>query len=239
MEDKNKTDIDVGKRTVRLWDLPVRLFHWALVAAVVTAWWSNQEVMIDIHEIAGYSVLALVIFRVIWGLVGSSNARFASFLRGPRSVIAYLRKLPKGTEDDLACAGHNPAGGWMVMVLLALAGIQAFSGLFTSEDTFLFFDGPLVKYASPEFAGVMNWIHHTNINLIYIAVGLHVVAAIFYLMIKRENLIIPMITGTRDVPASIAARFEGLRFKPAIWGIALMAVCGAGVWIVMALARAG
>ncbi|WP_297023243.1 cytochrome b/b6 domain-containing protein [Thalassospira sp.] len=225
------------EKKVKLWDFPVRLFHWALVIAIVTAWWTNRQVMIDIHAIAGYSVLALVIFRIIWGFVGSSNARFADFLTGPKRVINYMLKIPNGTMADLTYAGHNPAGGWMVAVLILLVGLQAFSGLFASEDTFLFFDGPLVAYVSSDFAGTMNWIHHTNINLIYAAVGLHVFAAIFYLVVKRENLIRAMVIGTRQVPAELAERFATIRFASPVLGIAILIICALAVWGGITLAR--
>ncbi len=227
------------KTKVRQWDFPVRLFHWALVAAIATAWWTNQEAIINIHELAGYTVLTLVFFRIVWGIVGSSNARFASFVKGPFAALSYLRKLPKGSEEELAYAGHNPAGGLMVMVLLVLVAVQAFTGLFASENTFLFFDGPLVKYVPSDFANTMNYIHHANINLIYIAIGLHVAAAIGYLFVKRENLIGPMITGSRKVPASIASRFAAIKFKPAWLGLLILVICAAIVAALITLARAG
>ncbi|MBO6580842.1 MAG: cytochrome b/b6 domain-containing protein [Thalassospira sp.] len=225
------------EKKVKLWDFPVRLFHWALVVAIVTAWWSNRQVMIDIHAIAGYSVLTLVIFRIIWGFIGSSNARFADFLTGPRHVIGYLGKLPKGSTSELTYTGHNPAGGWMVLVMILLVGVQAVSGLFASEDTFLFFDGPLVAYVSSDFASTMNWIHHTNINLIYAAVGLHVFAALFYLVVKRENLIRAIVIGTRRVPAELAGRFANIRFASPVLGIVILIVCALVVWGGVTLAR--
>ena len=225
------------EKKVKLWDFPVRLFHWALVVAIVTAWWTNRQVMIDIHAIAGYSVLALVIFRIIWGFVGSSNARFADFLTGPRHVIGYLGKLPKGSTSELTYPGHNPAGGWMVLVMILLVGVQAVSGLFASEDTFLFFDGPLVAYVSSDFASTMNWIHHTNINLIYAAVGLHVFAALFYLVVKRENLIRAIVIGTRRVPAELAGRFANIRFASPVLGFVILIVCALVVWGGVTLAR--
>ncbi|GAA0623861.1 cytochrome b/b6 domain-containing protein [Thalassospira tepidiphila] len=225
------------EKKVKLWDFPVRLFHWALVVAIVTAWWSNRQVMIDIHAIAGYSVLALVIFRIIWGFVGSSNARFADFLTGPRHVIGYLGKLPKGSTSELTYTGHNPAGGWMVLVMILLVGVQAVSGLFASEDTFLFFDGPLVAYVSSDFASTMNWIHHTNINLIYGAVGLHVFAALFYLVVKRENLIRAIVIGTRRVPVELAGRFANIRFASPVLGIVILIICALVVWGGVTLAR--
>ncbi|WP_336233656.1 cytochrome b/b6 domain-containing protein [Thalassospira sp. CH_XMU1458] len=225
------------EKKVKLWDFPVRLFHWALVVAIVTAWWSNRQVMIDIHAIAGYSVLALVIFRIIWGFVGSSNARFADFVTGPRRVFGYLQKVPKGSMSDLTYAGHNPAGGLMVLVMIVLVGVQAVSGLFASEDTFLFFDGPLVAYVSSDVASTMNWIHHTNINLIYAAVGLHVFAALFYLVVKRENLIRAIVIGTRRVPAELAGRFANIRFASPVLGIVILIVCALVVWGGVTLAR--
>jgi cytochrome b len=231
------TDQTQQEKRVKLWDFPVRLFHWALVVAIVTSWWTNRQVMIDTHAIAGYCVLALVLFRIIWGFVGSSNARFKSFLRGPDKVIGYAVKVPNGSMSDLTYAGHNPAGGWMVAVMIVLVAIQAISGLFASEDTFLFFDGPLVAYASPELASTMNWIHHTNINLIYAAVGLHVFAVFFYLIVKRENLIGAMITGARNVPSELADRFANIRFASPVLGISILIVCGALVWIGITVAR--
>lgn len=225
------------EKKVKLWDFPVRLFHWALVAAIATSWWTNRQVMIDIHAIAGYSVLALVLFRIIWGFVGSSNARFTSFLTGPNKVIGYATKIPKGSMSDLTYAGHNPAGGWMVVLLILLVGVQAVSGLFASEDTFLFFDGPLVAYVSSDVASVMNWIHHTNINLIYGAVGLHVFAALFYLVVKRENLIGAMVTGARKVPVDLADRFTRINFASPVLGIIILVLCGLLVWGGVTLAR--
>jgi cytochrome b len=231
---KNQTSDD---KKVKLWDFPVRLFHWALVAAIVTAWWTNRQLMIDIHAMAGYSVLALVLFRIIWGFVGSSNARFASFVTGPNKVIGYAIKVPGGSVADLTYAGHNPAGGWMVVVLIVLVAVQAVSGLFASEDTFLFFDGPLVAHVSADLASTMNWIHHTNINLIYAMVGLHVFAALFYLVVKRENLIGAMVTGMRMVPAEIADKFAKIRFASSSVGIVILVLCGLTVWAMVTVAR--
>jgi cytochrome b len=237
MSNPDKSQPASDEKKVKLWDFPVRLFHWALVIAIVTAWWTNRQVMIDIHAIAGYSVLALVLFRIIWGFVGSSNARFADFLTGPRRVIHYMLKIPNGSMADLTYAGHNPAGGWMVALLIFLVGVQAVSGLFASEDTFLFFDGPLVAYVSSDIAGTMNWIHHPYIMLIYAAVGLHVFAALFYLFVKRENLIRPMVIGTRQIPTELAQRFANIRFASPVLGVVILIVCALLVWGGVTLAR--
>lgn len=141
------------EKKVKLWDFPVRLFHWALVIAIVTAWWSNREVMIDTHAIAGYCVLALVLFRIVWGFVGSSNARFASFLTGPRRVLAYLFKIPNGSMSDLTYAGHNPAGGWMVAVLIFLVGLQAVSACLPARIPFYSLTGRLLAMSVPMLPG--------------------------------------------------------------------------------------
>jgi len=123
------------------------------------------------------------------------------------------------------------------LVMILLVGVQAVSGLFASEDTFLFFDGPLVAYVSSDFASTMNWIHHTNINLIYGAVGLHVFAALFYLVVKRENLIRAIVIGTRRVPAELAGRFANIRFASPVLGFVILIVCALVVWGGVTLAR--
>lgn len=231
------SDQAAGLKSVRIWDGAVRIFHWLLVIAIASSWWTNQQLMIDFHALAGYSILALIVFRVLWGFIGSSNARFANFLKGPSKVVGYFRKLLGPSDPTAVEVGHNPAGGWMVAIMLVLVAVQAISGLFASEDTFLFFDGPLVAYVSPKLASTMNFIHHTNITLIYIAVALHVCAVVFYRVVRRDNLIKAMVTGYRDVPESQTGRFAKIRFVSGYIGIGLLIVCGAAVWVFISVAR--
>src|SRR5262245_2329397 len=107
-----------------LWDLPVRIFHWGVVALLPAAWWTAEEWHFEVHQWIGCTLRVLVVGRILWGFIGSRHARFADFLVGPRAVLAYLRGAVP------ASAGHNPLGGWSVVVLLTLLLAQAISGLF-------------------------------------------------------------------------------------------------------------
>lgn len=172
---------------VYVWDLPVRLFHWSLVVLVFGLWWSAENAYMEWHARMGYGVLFLVIFRLIWGLVGSSSARFCSFLHGPKQVIAYLR------GQAPISMGHNPAGGWMVMVLLLLLISQATTGLLSNDDIML--EGPWVKFIDKTLSDFLTHWHKLQFKALALAIGLHVSAVLFYLLVKRENLVRPMLTG--------------------------------------------
>ena len=125
-----------------IWDLPTRLFHWLLVALIAFSWWSAEYGETDLHIWSGTAVLSLLIFRVLWGLFGSSTARFSSFLRGPKAVIGYV----KGAADWNR-AGHSPLGGLSVLALLGLTGIQVVLGLFAADEDG-FYEGPLAHFVS-------------------------------------------------------------------------------------------
>ncbi|MBS0371839.1 MAG: cytochrome b/b6 domain-containing protein [Proteobacteria bacterium] len=178
----------------RIWDLPIRLFHWSLVASVAFAYVSGKigGNLIEWHGRAGYLIVGLVIFRIVWGFVGSATARFASFVRGPGAIRAYLRGEWRGI-------GHNPIGALSVLGLLALVGAQAATGLFTNDD--IAFQGPLAdlvgKDASDSFHSWHAWLQNGLLALIV----LHVGAIAFYLRVKGENLVKPMITGWQEVDA--------------------------------------
>ena len=178
----------------RIWDLPIRLFHWSLVASVAFAYVSGKigGNLIEWHGRAGYLIVGLVIFRIVWGFVGTATARFASFVRGPGAIRAYLRGEWRGI-------GHNPIGALSVLGLLALVGAQAATGLFTNDD--IAFQGPLAdlvgKDASDSFHSWHAWLQNGLLALIV----LHVGAIAFYLRVKGENLVKPMITGWQDTDA--------------------------------------
>lgn len=195
-------------RPVRIWDLPTRLFHWGLVALVAFAWVSAElgGSLMDWHMRAGYAVLALVLFRLIWGVIGSRTARFASFVRGPGAVLAYLRTMLR--PDAPHHLGHNPAGGAMILVLLAVLALQGGTGLFATDD--ILTEGPLVRHVSSATASLLTGIHEANFTLLLALVALHVGAALFYLIIKHDNLIRPMITGRRAVPAAQVPADDGI-----------------------------
>ena len=141
------------------------------------------------HAYCGYTALALILFRVIWGFVGSQYARFANFVPSPATLIAYLRGQVDGG------LGHNPLGALSVIALLAVVLIQALTGLFADDD--IFFQGPLAKYVPNDTVALLTSIHHFNQYLIFALVGLHIAAISYYYFIKRENLVGPMVTGDK------------------------------------------
>lgn len=178
---------------VRVWDLPTRLFHWALVVLIALQYASGEFHLFDMrwHFLLGYATLALIVFRVAWGVCGSQSSRFVDFVRGPRAILAYLRAQAAGAVP--ARPGHNPLGGWSVLAMLACIGVQALSGLFASDD--IDTDGPFAARVSSRTVKLMTRVHHWNENVLLALIALHVGAVLAYLLARRENLIVPMLTG--------------------------------------------
>jgi cytochrome b len=180
--------------TVRIWDLPTRLFHWSLallvVFSVTTAKIGGN--WMDWHLRSGYAVLTLIVFRLLWGFAGSRYALFAGFVRGPRAVLDYLRVSEERRKRH---AGHNPLGAWSVLALLIALLVQASTGLFATDE--IATEGPLSKLVSAATAGSMTRIHLVNVKVIYALVALHLTAVGFYYFVRRENLVGPMITGVK------------------------------------------
>lgn len=199
----------------RLWDGPTRVVHWALVVSIAVAWWSAENDKLDWHRWAGYSVLGLLLFRLIWGFVGAASARFASFVRGPAATIAYLRTLPSRTHTETP--GHNPLGALSVVALLAVLSVQVVTGLY-SVDIDAIEAGPLSDRVSFETGRLLAKWHHWSFTALEVLVVLHLAAVAFYLTYKRSNLIGPMITGQRWFTHDPA-----LRFAPP-WRIVAVAV---------------
>lgn len=201
---KAHTDDGTGGRSIRVWDLPLRIFHWVLLVLVVCTILSVElgDVVpwaMDWHPRLGYTVLAMILFRLVWGVVGGTHARFASFVKGPGAILAYLRGLRTAASPAI---GHNPLGALSVLALLLSLGVQAVTGLFLNDDDF-FIEAPLYKHVSEGTAHLLREIHEVNATLLFILIGLHVLAIVFYRVVKRENLILPMVTGRKDVPASL------------------------------------
>lgn len=211
-------------RGVKLWDLPVRICHWAFVLLLPALWWTAEKRDIDLHVKLGLVMLGLVVFRLVWGLVGSSSARFASFIRGPVAVLGYLKGLKGGHSPS---AGHNPAGGWSVLALLTLLAAQVTIGLFT-QDVDATHSGPLnylVTYDTGD--GLRHW-HEWGFNLILAFVVLHLAAIAYYVIAKKDNIVRPMITGSRAFPQGVAAP----RIAP-LWRALAVGVLAAllAVWV--------
>ena len=207
--DRDGRDPEGQGREVAVWDLPLRLFHWILVICIAGAVITAQLDEMDLHERFGVAVLVLMLFRVMWGVVGGEHARFVSFVRGPGAALRYLRGVRRGGEN---APGHSPIGGWSVLAMLAVFTVQAVMGLFATDD--IFFDGPLAHMVSDETSRTLAGLHHMNARLVIALVVLHLVAVFVYLLVLRTNLIRPMVTGR--------ARFPG-RPQPARPGHPLLA----------------
>jgi len=208
-----------------VWDLPVRLFHWAIVVLIFFAWATQEFNHMEWHVWIGYTILTLLIFRVVWGVIGSDTARFTRFLRSPAAALVHLRHLRRRDADTEI--GHNAAGGWMVLVMLVLIGVQASTGLFANDDGNT--EGPLMHFVSKDQSDYLSHIHSLNFNLIEIAIALHIVAIGIYLLLKRQNLVRPMITGVKQMPDGVAA--PNLR-SPLLALAVLMVAAGLVAWLV-------
>ncbi|MCK6441837.1 cytochrome b/b6 domain-containing protein [Elstera cyanobacteriorum] len=181
----------VRKLGALVWDLPTRLFHWLLALLILAAFLSDDNR--DIHQRIGIAILALVLFRLIWGVIGGRYARFTSFLRGPKAVLEHLDEMRQPNPPQHV--GHNAAGGWMVAVLLVLILAQAGTGLFTND--LITYVGPLGELVAESTSEKITTIHKIMSNLILAAVVLHIGAVLVYFVWKKQNLVRPMLTGRR------------------------------------------
>lgn len=205
----------------RIWDAPIRLFHWLLVALLGFSWWSGKHHTMDWHRLSGYCILALLIFRIYWGFVGGRTARFTQFVRGPRAVYNYARSF--ATHPHPAAPGHNPAGGWSVVVMLVVLMTMVVAGLFAVDVDGLE-SGPLADYVSFDQGRIAAHVHGLVFNLLLGLGALHVLAILFYLVRLRRNLIVPMITGRAP---STNGPADDLRASPwtVLLGVVLAGLC--------------
>jgi cytochrome b len=186
-----------SRKAVAVWDWPVRIVHWSLVV-LITVSWITSEVggnAMTYHMWSGYTILTLLIFRIAWGWVGSRHARFGSFVRGPREVIRYAASLAGARSSSFL--GHNPLGGWSVVLMLLSMTLQAATGLFANDE--IFTEGPLASRVSADTSGFLTTIHRYNFYVLLALIALHVLAIVFYLLVKRENLVGAMFTGRKHV----------------------------------------
>jgi cytochrome b len=194
-------DPPLALRPVKVWDLPTRVFHWAIVLLVLASWFTNRMNWMQLHFLSGYTMLGMLVFRLLWGFLGSETARFRAFLKSPAEALRHLRHAFVREPDTEI--GHNAAGGWMVLVLLALLLVQVATGLGSNDDVMV--EGPLAKYVGKEMSDRLGAIHSINFTLIELAVLAHVGAVLAYWLLKRQNLLRPMITGIKRMPASVRA----------------------------------
>lgn len=216
--------------SVKVWDAPVRLCHWALVLLFAFMLFTGKMKgdWMAWHMRAGYAILALVLFRVLWGFAGSTHARFSSFLKGPAAGIAFARKLV--ARAPAPSAGHNPLGGWMVVVLLLALLFQAGTGLFANDDILI--EGPLANLVSKVWSDQITIWHYWNVNLLLLLVAVHVIAVFYHAGFMKEDLIGAMFTGTKRLPRPEAAAAGG-RFVSPWLALALLAVAALAVFLIV------
>jgi len=207
-----------AEKVVRVWDLPTRITHWSIVLLAPVSWWTATHDQLRWHRLGGYVLLGLLTFRLIWGLVGSETARFASFVRGPRAVLAYVAGRAR------PAAGHNPLGALSVAAMLLALCLQVGLGLFAVDEDGLD-PSPLAKFVSFETGRAVARLHHLNFYVILGLAGLHV-AAIGGYALRRRNLVGAMFTGRRRLPQSV----EPPRFASPWIALAAAAVAAAVAW---------
>lgn len=228
-------------RTIDVWDLPTRLFHWVLVLLFALLWVSGEVggldielplpggdtfflTNIDLHMWLGQLLLTLLVFRLLWGVWGSTTARFCSFVRGPRAAGRYIAELLRGRVPS-GGIGHNPAGGWMVVFMLGVLLLQAITGLFANDE--IFAEGPLAHLVSADTSGRLTCLHGLLFNVLLGAVALHVITVSYYLL-RGKNLIGAMFSGRQSIDAS--ERTDALQRAPLWRAVVLLAAAGFAVW---------
>lgn len=218
---------------VKVLDLPVRVFHWVLAALTCFSWWSGTQggdpLMMTYHLWSGYTILTLLLFRIAWGFVGSTHARFSDFLYGPRAIFEFIKELPR--RDAARFAGYNPLGGLSVLLIFVCIALQIGTGLFANDD--IVTEGPLYGWVSKATSDVLTTIHSYNFYVILALVSLHITAVLFHLVYKSENLFAPIFTGNKLLShdaASAKTHDPGPGLAVVVIGVAALVV----YWLVRA-----
>jgi len=222
--------MEAREAAVKVWDVPVRLFHWLLVLLFAFMFFSGKSgsEWLEWHVRSGYAILALLLFRIFWGFFGSTHARFSSFLAGPKACIECLRHLMQRSPSPYA--GHNPLGGWMVFVLLLALLFQVGTGLFSNDD--VLFEGPLASLVSKSLSDQLTGWHSWNFNLLLLLAGAHVIAVLYHAGFMKENLIGAMFTGVKRLPAAAAVSVVA-RFASPWLALVLLAVAAFAVYLIV------
>ena len=216
-----------GPVRLRVWDPWVRLTHWGVALLIPVSWWTAETSRYDLHFLSGHTILALVLFRLAWGVVGSETARFARFVKGPGAVAEHLSHLRH--REVPAEVGHNAAGAVLVVLLLGLLLAQAASGLFA--DDLIFTRGPLARRVEEAWSSLATSIHLRVFWVIVACAVLHVLAVVAYRVWARRNLVRPMVTGAMQAPAGTPAPRMGSN----LLALALLAASAGFVWWISTL----
>jgi cytochrome b len=224
------------QKKIGLWDLPTRLFHMAIIGLVGFSWYTAENMhvftfgmqdglsLFELHVWSGTTLLVLIVFRLLWGVVGSTTSRFSYFVKGPGSILAYLRGA-----QGAAGFGHNPLGALSVLALILLLLAQPIIGLLSAEDTFGL-EGPLSHLVTQSNSYWFAGIHDILFNVLLAFLALHITAVIYYIVVKKDNLITPMITGQTQKNAP-----EGLEFSSLWRALAVLAIAATIVWTVLSV----
>lgn len=202
------------KQKIQIWDLPIRLFHWLLVITIALSYLTIEigGVWADWHARLGALALGLIVFRVLWGFFGNKQARFSQFFPTPSRLIQYF----KGQWQGL---GHSPLGALAVFSLLGLTGVVVITGLFANDDITLF--GPLYPLIDQSLSDWMTGIHAIAFNALLMVIGLHLLAIFFYWLVKKNNLVKPMLTGKKDLEINHPTDQIKTEAKPAYFFISI------------------
>jgi len=225
---------------VRVWDIYLRLFHWALVCAVTVSFLSIQFDAMQIHTTSGICVVGLLVFRIIWGIVGSTTARFRQFVRGPKTVLAYIKsetaapKVSSRVSDarptQVVHPGHSPIGALSVVGMLTVLSVQIASGMFADDEVYT--TGPLAQFVSLDFSEAATAIHGINAKITAGLIILHLIAIAFYFFVRKSNLILPMLTGDKSYPANLAVEYRKLHMGGLIAALSTIALALAvSIWL--------
>jgi cytochrome b len=211
------------KVTIPIWDLPHRLFHWLLAISVAAAYATAKigGEWIDWHGRLGIFILGLLIFRIVWGFVGSTQSRFVTFFPTLPRITAYLKGRWQGI-------GHNPLGALSALALLAAVAVQVGTGLFANDD--IAFEGPLFNFIDKSSSDKLTSWHNTTFNVLLALIGLHIVAIFFYRWVKKTNLVVPMLTGKKEVPVALAESITTNHANGATRFILSIIISGTVVW---------
>ncbi len=216
--------MEAAPARARVWDLPIRIFHWSIVLLIPFQWWTAENDRMELHLVGGQIMLGLILFRLLWGLVGSETARFSHFLKGPGAILAYL----KGKNGRRI--GHNPLGGWSAAAMLLLLAVQLGLGLFALDEEAIY-GGPLSGLITYDLAVEIAELHDDLFKILLGFIGLHLAAITFYLVVRRDNLVRPMVTGESDAdPGEV-----GITPTPAWRFVLCVSIAAAATWLIFAI----
>ncbi len=212
--------MNLSCRKVLVWDAPTRLFHWLTVVLVIAAYTTWRMNLMDWHAWTGDTLLALLLFRLLWGFFGSETARFSAFLASPRAAALQLAAGLRREPDRQV--GHNPAGGWMVLLLLAFLLAETLTGIYIANDVAV--EGSLTELVPAPIANLITDLHSYFWDALVGAVILHVLAILVYAVAKRHDLLTPMITGHKALPQDVKRpRLAGAARAALLFGCSALA----------------